>query len=75
MSDKVILSEYHGHEATASRHATVVKEKEGLAVELYEFEHMVEKRPLHTQQTNTLSRRMKHLEPLWTILEFPTEGF
>ena len=47
MSDKVILSEYHGHEATASRHATVVKEKEGLAVELYEFEHMVEKRPLH----------------------------
>ena len=47
MSDKVILSEYHGHEATASRHATVIKEKEGLAVELYEFEHMVEKRPLH----------------------------
>jgi hypothetical protein len=47
MSDKVILSEYHGHEATASRHATVIKEKEGFAVELYEFEHLVEKRPLY----------------------------
>ena len=47
MSDKLILSEYHGHEATASRHATVIKEKQGLAVELYEFEHLVEKRPLY----------------------------
>jgi hypothetical protein len=48
MSDKVILSEYHGHKETASRSATVIKEKQGLAVELYEFEHMVEKRPLHS---------------------------
>ena len=47
MSDKLILSEYHGHEATAHRHATIVKDKQGLAVELYEFEHLVEKRPLY----------------------------
>jgi len=47
MSDKVILSEYRGHEATASRHATVIKDKQGFAVELYEFEHLVEKRPLY----------------------------
>ena len=47
MSDKVILSEYKGHKETASRSATVIKEKGGLAVELYEFEHMVEKRPVH----------------------------
>lgn len=47
MSDKLILSEYHGHEATASRHATVIKDKQGFAVELYEFEHLVEKRPLY----------------------------
>lgn len=45
--NKMILSEYHGHEATAGRSATVIKEKGGLAVELYEFEHMVEKRPVH----------------------------
>lgn len=47
MSDKVILSEYRGHEATASRHGTVIKDKQGFAVELYEFEHLVEKRPLY----------------------------
>lgn len=45
--DKIVLSEYYGHKATANRKAVIVKDNQGLVVELYDFGRMVERRPVY----------------------------